>query len=73
MRSLVFYEPQTTVIVGDIKDIINAAIPNNTWLWKTNEGAPNWKLNRLTYNEMNCANKLQRQNYSKISYRDIID
>jgi hypothetical protein len=33
----------------------------------------NWKLNRLTYNEMNCANKLQRQNYSKISYRDILD
>ena len=22
---------------------------------------------------MNCANKLQRQNYSKISYRDILD
>ncbi len=22
---------------------------------------------------MNCANKIQRQNYSKISYRDILD
>ena len=32
--------PRATVITGDITEMLDAAIPANTWIWKSNEGIP---------------------------------
>ncbi len=53
--------PKTTVITGGITEILEATIPNDTWIWKTDEGIPTFESLRTLSSQLNRRDTLRNK------------